>query len=235
VALRTEVVLPSLFACLFGVAAGLVIGFQVGKGGQVEADEARSRRGPAPAGARGEEQGAAPDDAARREMQLREAIASHEEALTEDPDNIQLLWTVAGFHVSLGQPEEALTYYARADAVMASGSVEVTDAERENALVDEALAHAGVGEMRGALHRLEEAVVMNPSGTRSRMAQIWLYVMRIMPNPPPGFDRKEAAARAEELIIEVLEIQPGHPQATQFQQLIDSVRSSTLSKPPPSQ
>ena len=77
---------------------------------------------------------------------------------------------------------------------------------------------------REALDALEEASALEPSNVSPRLVQVYVYMRRIMPAPPEGFDRLGAVRRAEELLDEVLTIDPGNAEASQLKQAIVSVR-----------
>src|SRR5439155_3943945 len=85
-----------------------------------------------------------------------------------------------------------------------------------------------------AFAKLDEAQKADPMDTRSRLTAAAIYLTRIMParTLPPGFDRKEALAKAEALLDEVLRIDPKNQFALGFQSQIDQVRAS-MGRPRP--
>ena len=213
-ALRAEVAVPSSIAFLFGSALGLVVGWVVATGGQTEVKSSPQAMS----------QGGGAQQAASQEVQLREALAMHEELLAGDPTNPRLLRTVGEYHAALGDHGVALQRYAEARRLIdadPSQSVELPEL-----LFDQALSLAELDRYAEALALLEEATEVEPANTSPRLIQVYIYMRRIMPNPPPGFDRREALAKAEALLGEILELEPSHPEALELKQAIDSVRQS---------
>lgn len=215
---RLDVALPSAFSFVFGAAVGLVVGWLAATGGQTDPHggdgaQASAAGSGAPAAA----------DAAAREVQLRETLAMHEQLLADQPDNARLQRTVGEYQAMLGEYEPALARYERAEE-LARGAGD--DEELAQVLVDRGLAEAELGRFEQSLAHLAEAADMRPEDVTPRLVQAYLYLTRIMPSPPPGFDRREAVTRAEELLDEVLSLEPGNADARRFKDLIESVRRS---------
>jgi len=213
-AVRLEVALPACVAFLFGVVTGLTVSHVVAK---------RNAPDPHPNVAPAAQPDAAPQ-AAAEEAQLRQMLGVHEKLLAEKPDDASLLRMVGNYHVALQQHSQALELLSRAEA--AARAQGLPPDQLAAILVDQGVALADSGELEPSLRTLEQAATLDPADVRSRLAQAYLYLTRIMPNPPPGFDRREAAARADALIDDVLAIDPANADALQFRQLMDSVRRS---------
>jgi tetratricopeptide (TPR) repeat protein len=218
VTFRADVAVPSGIAFLFGSALGLTAGWVIATGGQTEPDRGQSGRRAAP------QQAAPQQDAASQEMQLRESLAMHEELLAGDSENPRLLKTVGEYHAALGGHDKALEFYARAETALRADPAFASEVPQ--LLFDQALSLAELDRYRESLAMLEEASEMEPQNVSPLLIQVYIYMRRIMPAPPPGFDRREALARAEVLLADILRIEPGHGEALQLQQAIASVRSS---------
>jgi tetratricopeptide (TPR) repeat protein len=213
-ALRLEVALPAAVAFMVGAATGLTIGWVAGKGGQV-APAAQPTTATAPS---------EPAAAADEQAQLRQMLAVHEKLLADDPESPTLLRTVGTYHSALGEHDEALGYLEKAEENAQRAALE--PAERAAILTDLGIVHAERGDVAQALEKLRAASSLDPGDARSRLAQVYVYLTRVMPNPPPGTDRKQAVATAEALLAEALAIEPTNADALQFKALLDSVRKS---------
>lgn len=214
-AVRQDVALPAAVTFAIGLVAGFLVAHAVGRGRQV-APEARTAVPGAAAPA------ASPSGGGQAE-QARELLTVHEGLLADNPDDPDLLRTVGNYRSLLGDQEGALEVYGRAEE-LTRGSEAGED--RVALLVDMGVAHAELGDLPEALRLLEDAAALDATDVRSRLSQVYLYLTRVMPAPPPGFDRREAVHRAERLIDEVLAIDPHQSDALQFKQLIDSARAS---------
>lgn len=213
-AFRAEVAVPAGIAFLFGSALGLTVGWVIATGGQTEVS-------PAPSG-RGAAQQAAPQQAASQEVQLRESLAMHEELLAGDPENPRLLRTVGEYKAALGEHQKALEHYDAAEAILRADPSGAS--ELPQLLFDRALSLAELDRYRESLDLLETAAELQPQDVTPRLIQVYIYMRRIMPAPPPGFDRREALAKAELLLAEILRIDPGNREALDLQGAIESVR-----------
>lgn len=215
---RLEVLLPTAVAFLFGIGTGVVIHHAVTTGRQAEPGSGPERARAAPATPAG---GATAADEAAQVAEMERMLAVHEQLVEDNPDDPSLMRTVGNYRSLLGDQRGALAMYERARELQgAAAPVE----ERSQLLVDIAVSRAELGDTMEAIAMLEEAAALDPEDVRSRLSQAYLYLTRVMPSPPPGFDRREAVSRTESLLDEVLAIDPDNADALQFRQLIDSVR-----------
>jgi tetratricopeptide (TPR) repeat protein len=222
-AVRADVAVPSVIAFLFGAACGLVTGWLVGSGGQTEAGAPAAAAAPVEGGG-----GSGAPSAAQQEREMREALRMHEELLAASPDNARLVRTVAEYHAALGGHEKALAMYAQAEELIRRDGL--PDEELVEVLFDRGLSLAELSRVREAIDSLEAAVELDPRSVKARLVQVFIYLRRVMPAPPPGFDRRDSVLRAEQLVNEVLAIDPSNADALGFKRTIDSVRASL---PPP--
>jgi tetratricopeptide (TPR) repeat protein len=205
--LRADLVLTAAIALVFGLAAGLLIGHSLGGGAPR----------PAPAAEVANEHDAHLDPDEARRM-----LALHEELLARSPEDVGLLQTVGEYRTLAGDLDGALAAYTQAvDLASARGAA-------PSALADLVL-RVGVvqverGEIGEGLESFDEAAALDPGDVSSRLSSVWVLVNRVMMAPPPGWTRKDAVARAEALIAEVLAIDPAQPDALELRQLIDAMR-----------
>ena len=218
---RLEVALPATVTFVFGLAAGLVIGHVVTKDGE-------PAQGPPPVAAVSPEQVQAPAGGPS-EAEARRTLDVHLQLLEGKPDDVHLLRTVGNYHAMLGELDQAMARYRRAEELARAGA---DQAELPQLLVDRAVVHAEQGDLPQALEVLQEAAALDPEDTRSRMSAAYLYLVRVMPAPPPGFDRRTAVQKAEILLDEVLALEPDNADARRFKDLIVSVRQGRLGTPP---
>ena len=218
---RLQAALPAILTFIFGVAFGLIAGRMLWT---KPAAAPPSAAAPMMGGGAGEgmQQQQEPDPA-QAEAETRRMLALHEQQLAKSPDDVGLTRIVANYHADLGEADEALALYARARelAEKAGDEAQVTDI-----MIDEGIELVEKGDIKGGLERMAQAATRDPKDVRGRLTRVVVYMQRVMPAPPPGFDRKEALASAETLIAEVLAIDPQNEFAIQFQQTIDGVRGS---------
>ncbi len=217
---RLHVALPAIVTFVFGAAFGLIAGRmafgpkpgQAHGAGQAAPARAGEAARPAPA-----------VDPAAEEADLRRTLEAHEKLLVASPDDVRLLRSVGNYRALLGKHEDALAAYRRAREVASAAG---DTPQVVQVLVDEGVSLAEAGDLGEAFALLREAATLDPKDTRSRLTQVAIYILRVMPQPPPGFDRKEAVATAERLLAEVEAIEPANPHAAEFRGIIDSVRAS---------
>lgn len=219
---RLQVALPAIVTFIFGLAFGLVAGKILwvaapgpGSGGaqpDLRTGSAGNMGAPPP-----QQQAQGPDDA-----QMRQMLAAHEGLLEKDPANLSLVRTVGNYHAILGQNEQALTLYARA---MELAEKEGNASEVTDIMIDQGVALVEQGDVAGGLKRLEEASARDDKDVRSRLTRAAVYLERVMPAPPPGFDRKQALTSAESVLDEVEAIEPDNEFAVQFRSAINGVRT----------
>ena len=166
-----------------------------------------------------QEQGAGDDNP----DEYRKRLALHEALLEKSPEDVRLLQTVGNYHGLLGDNAKAMEVYAKAET---SSRKEATTDNLIEVLTDQAVSLTELGDLPGALAKLKEAEGIAPKDTRSRLTHAVVLMTRVMPNPPPGFDRKSAVLEAEELLKAVLVIEPSEPHALELLGMIGSIRSS---------
>ena len=216
---RLQVALPAIITFVFGVAFGLVAGKMLFTR-PAEAPGLQAQAMPMGAGPQAAGQQAEPT-AAEVEAESRRMLDLHAQQLAKAPDDVGLNRMVANYHVDLGESDEALVLYARARelAEKAGDAAQVTDI-----MIDEGIALVEKGDVAGGLKGMEEATARDPKDIRGRLTRTVVYLQRVMPSPPPGFDRRQALTSAEELIAEVLQVDPQNEYALQFRSTIESVR-----------
>lgn len=212
---RLQVALPAVVTFVFGLAFGLVAGRILWVGQPAAGGMAQAQGAPPPRQQQQESAGGA------EEAQIRAMLAAHEGLLKEKPEDLGLLRTVGNYHAILNENDQALEYYAKAMdlAVKAGDDAQVTDI-----LIDEGVSLVEKGDIAAGLRKLEEASAREPKNVRARLTRVAVYLERVMPQPPPGFDRKEALVSAESVLDEVDAIEPGNEFAVQFRATIDGVR-----------
>lgn len=220
---RMQIVLPAILMFVFGVGAGLVAGYVAWAGRQVEpSGEPPPQQAAAAQGQQGESGEDNPEE-------LRRRLALHEALLEKSPDDARLLRTVGNYHGLLGDNTKAMDVYGRAEKL----AREKADAESLVAvLTDQAVSLTEMGDLSAAFGKLSEAETAAPKDTRSRLTHAVILMTRVMPNPPPGFDRKSAVLEAEQLLKDVLSIEPSEPNALELLAMIGSIRSS-MGRPAP--
>lgn len=221
---RVNAALPAVLTFVFGLAFGLVAGRILWGDATRSAETARAGAAPAAMGgsAMGEGSGQPPArDEGPSPEKLRALLAQHEALLAKTPDDVGLLRTVGQYHAMLDEQEKALERYGRARELAEKAG----DAgQAQQILIDEGIALSEAKDVKGAFAKLREAAARDPKDVRSRLTQVAIYLMRVMPAPPEGFDRKAAVADAETLLDEVQAIDPQNPTALEFRGYIDSVR-----------
>ncbi|MEM7243815.1 MAG: hypothetical protein AAF533_00650 [Acidobacteriota bacterium] len=226
-ATRLEVALPAAVAFVFGTACGGIAGWLAATGGQLQPDLSRplplagSSSAPPPAATSAED--------AERERQLRENLDRHLELVESDPGNVKLWRSIAEFQLGLNLLEDARASYEKA-VTLAEG--EGDDEELGKILMGQALLLSEAGENVEALDLLDRSSALMPESIRPRLMAAFVCMTQLMPNPPPGYDRKDAVERAEKNLAEVLLLSPGHPEALRMQGMIDNVRRSLGQTPP---
>jgi hypothetical protein len=216
---RLQVALPAVLTFVFGVAFGIVAGRMLFTR-PAQAPGMQAQAMPMGAGPQAEAQQAEPTPA-EVEAESRRMLDLHAQQLAKAPDDVGLNRMVANYHVDLGESDEALALYGRARelAEKAGDAAQVTDI-----MIDEGIALVEKGDIAGGLKRMEDAAARDPKDIRGRLTRTVVYLQRVMPSPPPGFDRRQALASAEGLIAEVLAIDPQNEYALQFRSTIESVR-----------
>lgn len=217
---RLHVALPAALTFVFGVGFGLVVSRVAWSGRQ-----AVPRADGMPSAATPTTGGASPHDGDGLDdpQILRKSLAQHEALLVASPEDIGLLRAVGNYRSMLGENDEALEIYARAEA-LARTKGDIT--QLVNILTDAGVALAEKGQYAEGLAKLDQAKATEPQDTRSRLTAALILLTRIMPAPPPGWDRKQAGERAEALLREVLVIEPGESNATEMLGMIASIRGS---------
>jgi tetratricopeptide (TPR) repeat protein len=153
----------------------------------------------------------------RQQMEeARAQIESHEKLLEADPDNADLLITVAGLYLDFGMPDQAWSYFERAtraapdrpdvwellgDLGLQTGRYEEARAAYEKAVAllpenpdllnDLATARLHLGDPEGALEVLDEAVAKHPDHVRSHFNRAVVLL----------FGRRDADAAEAELNV----------------------------------
>jgi tetratricopeptide (TPR) repeat protein len=222
---RLEVALPAIMTFLFGLGAGVVIGYVAWEGNQEEpaATATSSPSSPPPQAADGSEsRRAAPRSPDDDPEVLRKRLEIHQQLLAANPEDVRLLRTVGNYHGMLGQQDEALEAYSKAEA-LARQKGETT--QLVEILTDQAVAMTEKEDFLAAFAKLAEARKAAPTDTRSRLTEAVILMSRVMPSQAPIIDRKEAVARAEALLREVLVIQPGEPNAVEMLSMIEAIRA----------
>ena len=219
--------LPAILMFVFGLCAGVLVGYATWGGAQVEpaaAQMAPARAGESAQAQGGQDRRAAAPPPDEDPAVLRKRLEVHEGLLAESPEDVRLLRTVGNYHGMLGQQDEALAAYAKAEA-LARQKGETT--QLVEILTDQAVALTEKEDFTAAFAKLDEAGKAAPSDTRSRLTAAVILMTRVMsaPTPPPGFDRKESVLRAEALLREVLVIQPNEPNAVEMLGYIESIRA----------
>ena len=239
---RLQVVLPAVVMFVFGVGVGFVVSWAATQAKQVEpsVDGAMAQggapmgEGPGPMGGGGAMGGGsdhegeqAPQSPDEDPAVMRQRLALHEQLLAKNPEDVRLLRTVGNYQGLLGDNDAALATYAKAEK-LARDKGEST--QLVEILCDEGVSLAEKRDLVGAFAKLDEARRLSPSDTRSRLTAAVILMTRVMPSPPPGFDRKEAVVKAEALLGEVLAIEPNEPNATQMLGLINQIREGMARK-----
>jgi tetratricopeptide (TPR) repeat protein len=212
--LRPEVALPAAMTFVFGVAVGIVVSHAISHPPVLPAPAAAAAAPAQPAGE--------PADTAGEQARLREMLATHEKLLADRPDDLTLLRTVGDYHAALGHHDEAMEHFLHAEDIARRDAL--PPATLAAILTEKGIVSAESGDVASALRTLEEASRLDEKDARSRVVQVYVYLTRVMPSPPEGFDRRQAVERAEALIAEALAIEPTNADALQFKALIDSVR-----------
>lgn len=213
---RLQVALPAILTFIFGLGAGIVVGYVAWSGKQVTPSlepPPMQEAAAAPQGQGGEDN---PEE-------YRKRLALHEALLEKNPEDIRLLRTVGNYHGLLGDNARAMEVYAKAETVARK---ETTTDNLVEVLTDQAVSLTELDDLPGALAKLKEAEGVAPKDTRSRLTHAVILMTRVMPNPPPGFDRKSAVLEAEQLLKDVLAIEPAEPNAVELLGMIASIRSS---------
>lgn len=220
---RLAVALPAILTFAFGLGAGVVIGYVAWEGGQAAPSAASAASAAAPGAAGGGEarRAAAPPADEDPEI-LRKRLEIHEQLLDASPEDVRLLRTVGNYRAMLDRQDEALEVYGRAEA-LARRKGETT--QLVEILTDQAVALTEKEDFTAAFAKLDEAGKAAPADTRSRLTAAVILMTRVMPSPSPIIDRKEAVARAESLLREVLVIQPNEPNAVEMLGMIEAIRA----------
>jgi hypothetical protein len=212
---RLKAALPAVLTFAFGLSFGLVVGHSLWAGRQkvpVAMPEETDEEAPAQADA-GQE-GPSPEE-------VRKLLASHAELLKASPDDIRLLRSVGNYHAMLNEQDEALAKYAHAEEVArASGDKEAL----AQILTDQAVSLAEKGDIIACFAKIDAAREADPKDVRSRLTGAAILMVRVMPSPPPGWERKQVVARAENLLDEIDVLEPQNPYAREFREHINSVR-----------
>jgi hypothetical protein len=219
---RLQVALPAVLTFVFGLAFGLVAGriLWVTPADSRHAGVPRSGEAEGMAGdGGGMTSGEAQDmgDGSPDPRQMRAMLDAHLKLLKDKPDDLNLTRTVGNYHAMLGENDEALVLYARAREIAETTKDE---AQITDIMIDEGIALVDKNDVAGGLRRLEEASARDPKDVRSRLTRVAVYMQRVMPQPPPGFDRKIAINEAERLLDEVQAIDPANPFGSQFRATI---------------